>query len=173
MTKAHQKVSFDDYIDNQGLSAYLNYLWDNDINIYVQTTLRYAFANQFLSPIIDGAPTFYRFYITGYCSRTRSPELVELSFKYHATLAHFLFQGRQCVTLDGNGAVQRVNMTVNKHINLNWVRELQHRPGLREDAKTVCGIMVKRAVCMPTLVFQKVACGMYGERVKSYRNVVR
>jgi hypothetical protein len=75
-----------------------------------------------LSPIADSAPTFYRFYITD-TLKNESPKLVELSFAPR-NAGDFLFQGRLYVTLDGNYAVQKVTMTVNKHINLNWTRTL-------------------------------------------------
>jgi CarboxypepD_reg-like domain/Family of unknown function (DUF5686) len=117
--KGHQKVSFEDYIDNQGLSNYLNYLY-NDIDIYDNNVT--LLTNQFLSPIADLAPSFYKFYLTD-TLRNATPPLAELTF-VPRNPADFLFQGKLYVTLDSNYAVQKLDMRVNKNINLNWVREL-------------------------------------------------
>lgn len=165
VTKGHQKVSFDDYIDNQGLSTYLNYLY-NDINIYDNNIL--LLTNQFLSPIADAAPTFYRFYITD-TLKNETPKLVELSF-VPRDAGGFLFQGRLYVTLDGNYAVQRATMTVNKHINLNWVRELHIDQDFErmEDGK----YNLVKSRLQADFGLSKGGGGMYGERVVSYKDVV-
>ena len=107
-------MSFDDYIDNAGLSTYLNYLY-SDIDIYDNNTV--LLTNQFLSPIADSAPTFYKFYITDTLKNV-TPNLVELVF-VPRDAGGFLFQGKLYVTLDTHYAVQKVEMTVNKNINLN------------------------------------------------------
>ncbi len=119
VVKANQKVSFEEYVDDQGMTTYLNYLY-NDIDIYNNNIT--LLTNQFLSPIADLAPTFYKFYITDTLKDT-TPHLAELTFIPRNT-AGFLFQGKLYVTLDSNYAVQKLDMSVNKNINLNWVREL-------------------------------------------------
>lgn len=117
---AERKAEFDPkFVDNDGLSKYFNRLYDEveiyDNNISILT-------NQFLSPIANSAPTFYRFYITD-TIKTDSPELVELSF-FPRNKNDLLFKGKLYVTLDGNYAVQRAEMTVSDEINLNFVRDL-------------------------------------------------
>lgn len=163
VTKGHQKVSFDDYIDNQGLSTYLNYLY-NDIDIYDNNIT--LLTNQFLSPIADGAPTFYKFYITD-TLKSETPPLVELTFAPRNP-ADFLFQGRLYVTLDSNYAVKKADMAVNKSINLNWVRELS----IDQDfEKTEDGrYHVSRSRMRADFGLSKAGGGMFGERVVSYKN---
>ncbi|HEX8357902.1 MAG TPA: carboxypeptidase-like regulatory domain-containing protein, partial [Segetibacter sp.] len=56
-----KQVNFGDYVDNNGIRTYLNRLYE-DVDIY-QNNIS-LLTNQFLSPIADMAPTFYRFYIT-------------------------------------------------------------------------------------------------------------
>ena len=165
VVKAHQKVSFDDYIDNQGVSTYLNYLY-NDIDIYENNIT--LLTNQFLSPIANSAPTFYKFYITD-TLKDVTPKLVELSFAPRDA-GGFLFQGRLYVTLDSNYAVQRVDMTVNKNINLNWVRELfiDQEFEQMEDGK----FQVVKSRMRADFGITQGRGGVYGERVVSYKNFV-
>ena len=74
---AERKAEFDPkFVDNDGLSKYFNRLYD-EVEIYDNNIT--ILTNQFLSPIANSAPTFYRFYITD-TIKTDSPMLVELSF---------------------------------------------------------------------------------------------
>ena len=127
---AERKAEFDPkFVDNDGLSKYFNRLYDEveiyDNNISILT-------NQFLSPIANSAPTFYRFYITD-TIKTVSPMLVELSF-YPRNKADLLFKGKLYVTLDGNYAVQSAQMTINKDANVNFVRDLNIELGFKKNA---------------------------------------
>ena len=163
VTKASQKVSFDDYVDNEGLSTYLNYLY-NDIDIYDNNIT--LLTNQFLSPIADSAPTFYKFYITD-TLKNETPPLVELSFAPR-NAGDFLFQGRLYVTLDSNYAVRKVNMTVNKNINLNWVRELYVDQAFEKSADGRYHLI--KSKMRADFGLSKNGGGMYGERLVSYKN---
>src|SRR5690606_16188240 len=75
--RGEKKVSFEDYIDNQGMSAYLNHIYQ-DFNIYDNNLM--LFTNQFLSPISNAAPTFYKFYITDTITTESGDRLVEMEF---------------------------------------------------------------------------------------------
>lgn len=162
IVKAEQKVSIDDYIDDQGLSNYLNYLY-NEIDIYDNNIT--LFTNQFLSPIADSAPIFYRFYITD-TLKNETPNLVELSF-VPRNPGGFLFQGRLYVTLHGNYAVQKLNMTVNKNINLNWVRELFIDQDFKksEDGR----YHLEKSKMRADFGLSKNGGGLYGERLVSLK----
>lgn len=126
---AEQKAEFDPkFIDNDGLSNYFNKLYDK-VDIYDNNVS--LLTNQFLSPIANSAPTFYRFYITD-TIKTAQPYLVELSF-YPRTKTDFLFQGKLYVTLDGQYAVESVKMTINKDVNINFVRDLNIELAFEKD----------------------------------------
>lgn len=126
---AEQKAEFDPkFVDNDGLSSYFNKLYDKvdiyDSNISLLT-------NQFLSPIANAAPTFYRFYITD-TIKSAEPWLAELSF-FPRNKSDFLFQGKLYVTLDGQYAVQGAKMKVSDDINLNFVRDLNIELAFEKD----------------------------------------
>ncbi len=107
-------------IDSKGLSQYFERMYA-DVNIYDNNIS--LVSNQFLSPIADAAPTFYKFFITD-TIKTQTPNLIELSF-IPRNNTDLLFEGRIYITMDGNYAVRDAFLTVNKNINLNFVRALE------------------------------------------------
>ncbi|EDM33902.1 hypothetical protein PBAL39_17604 [Pedobacter sp. BAL39] len=118
---ANKRVNFDArFIDTKGMSVYFDRMYQ-DINIYDNNIS--VVSNQLLSPIADAAPSFYKFFITD-TIKTQQPYLVELAFTPRNN-TDLLFEGRLYVTLDGNYAVQNAFLSVNKHINLNFVRALE------------------------------------------------
>lgn len=119
--QANKQVKYDEnFVDNEGLKTYFNRMY-MDIEIYDNNIP--LLGNQLLSPIADGAPSFYKFFITD-TIKDVSPQLIELSFTPRST-TDMLFEGKIYVTMDGNYAVQKAILSVNKHINLNFVRQMQ------------------------------------------------
>lgn len=163
LIKAHKKVSFDDYIDNDGLSKYLNYIYQ-DIDIYNNNIQ--LFTNQFLSPISEVAPMFYKFYLSDTVN-VDGMDLYELTFVPRND-TDFLFQGMLYITMDGRYAVQGLDMSVNKHINLNWVREM-HVLQSFEQNETGRFNMVKSTI-MADFGISKEGGGIYGERIVSLKD---
>lgn len=162
--KGDRKVNFGEYLDNVGLNTYVKHMYQ-DVDIYSNNIT--VMTNQFLSPIANLAPSFYQFFIVDTVI-VDNIKLVGLSF-YPRNKTDMLFQGRLYVTLDTNYAVQKVQMTVNKNINLNWVRDLDINLDFqkandnkyylsRSDVKTDFGISEKRSG------------GVYGQRTVSFKN---
>ncbi len=60
IVKGTRKVTFDEYFDDQGITKFIQYLVQ-DIDIYKNNVT--ILTNQFVSPISDVAPLFYRYYI--------------------------------------------------------------------------------------------------------------
>jgi len=119
--EASKQVKYDEnFIDNKGLSSYFNRMYQ-DINIYDNNIS--LVTNQLLSPIADHAPDFYKFFITD-TIKDQTPQLIELSFTPRNT-NDLLFEGKLYVTMDGNYAIENAVLTVNKNINLNFVRQMQ------------------------------------------------
>ncbi|MFW0718183.1 DUF5686 family protein [Pedobacter sp. N23S346] len=118
---AQKQVEFDaKYIDNKGMKAYFDRMYQ-DIDIY-QNNIS-VISNDFLSPIADGAPTFYKFFITD-TLKNQKPQVIELSFTPR-NAGDMLFEGKLYVTNDGQYAVTGATFGVNKAINLNFVRALK------------------------------------------------
>lgn len=114
-----KSVNFGSYVDNEGLTQYLKHLYYN-VDIYSNNI--FLVTVQFLSPISNSAPTFYKFFITDTVV-VNNTKVVELSFTPRNTTDQ-LFEGKIYVTLDGHYAVQKAELNVNKDINLNFVNRL-------------------------------------------------
>jgi hypothetical protein len=120
ITLGQKAVNVGGAVDNEGLSRNLRHLY-NKVDIYSNSI--FLMTNNFLSPIANSAPTFYKFFITDTII-VNNKKLVELSFTPRNT-ADMLFEGKIYITLDGNYAVQKAELTINKHINLNFVNSMQ------------------------------------------------
>jgi hypothetical protein len=119
--EANKQVKYDEnFVDNEGLRSIFNRMYQ-DIDIYDNNIS--LLGNQMLSPISDGAPSFYMFFITD-TVKDVDPNLIELSFTPR-NRADLLFSGRIYITMDGNYAVEKAVLSVNNSINLNFVRQMQ------------------------------------------------
>lgn len=164
IVEAEKKVNFGEYIDNEGLKAYLKHMYQ-DVDIYKNNIS--LMTNQFLSPISDMGPTFYQYFIVD-TTEVDGQKLIGLSF-FPRNKTDMLFQGRLYVTMNGDYAVEKVVMTVNKNININWIRDLDvvlnFEKGSdgkyylsKSDVKTDFGITEKKS------------SGIYGQRTVSFKN---
>ncbi|MEO8171902.1 MAG: DUF5686 family protein, partial [Sediminibacterium sp.] len=105
-----KRVNYGEYIDNSGVSSYLNRLY-MDIDIYDNDIPLFTY--QFLSPIADLAPTFYMYYIRDTITDASGQKLIKLYFTPRNT-NDLLFRGNMWITLDGNYSVQKMNMFLSK-----------------------------------------------------------
>ncbi|MBL1408625.1 DUF5686 and carboxypeptidase-like regulatory domain-containing protein [Sphingobacterium faecale] len=163
---AEQRAEFDPkFIDNDGLSSYFNKLYEKvdiyDSNISLLT-------NQFLSPIANSSPTFYRFYITD-TIKTDQPWLIELSF-FPRNKSDFLFQGKLYITLDGQYAVQGAKMKVSDDINLNFVRDLNIELAFKKDNRNKY-FLNKSSLGIDFSLTEK-GKGIRGNRIVYYKDYV-
>jgi hypothetical protein len=114
-------VDFGGSIDNEGIGSFFKYLYnkvdiyDNNINVIT---------NNFLSPIANDAPAFYKFFISDTVTLADKSKLIELTFTPRNT-QDMLFQGEIYITMDGNYAVQKAKLGINKNINLNFVNSME------------------------------------------------
>lgn len=161
--KANKMVSFEGYLDDQGMAAYLKYLYQ-DINIY-NNDISFL-SNQFLSPIANTAPTFYKYYLVD-TTEIDGTNCVKLLFSPR-NKTDMLFQGFMYVTLDSAYVVKKIDMSVNKDINLNWVKEVniiqEFRP-IEEKG----WLLTKDEISIDFGISQN-SMGIYGQKVVSYKN---
>jgi len=161
--KAQKITNLNEYFDNKGVSGYLNYLYQN-INIYDNEML--FLTNKFLSPIAKTAPAFYRYYILD-TLKVENINCIKLFFEPR-NKEDFLFHGDLYIIMDSTYAVRKIDMGINKNINLDWIKEisiaqdfeqLHHKGWLlsKEDISIDFGIV-------------KNSMGLYGQRVVTYRD---
>jgi hypothetical protein len=164
--KADKKVSFENYIDNRGLSAYLNHIYQ-DVDIYDNNMM--LFTNQFLSPIANAGPTFYKYYISDTIVAPDSTKLIVLEF-YPRNKQDRVLQGKLYITLDGNYAIQKADMTANKEINLNFIRDFHL---YMDFEKTADGrYYMNKNTLMADFGLFKGKSGLFGERTVSLKDMV-
>jgi hypothetical protein len=164
LIKADKMVSFDGYVDNSGLNEYLKYLYQ-DIDIYENNIT--LLTNQFISPIASLSPTFYKFYITD-TIKENNLEYYKLYF-FPRNHADFLFQGFMLVTKDSSFAVKKIEMAVNKEINLNWVKELSIKQEFNKIGNQGY-ILVYDEFSADFGVSKNSKMGIFGQRAVSYKN---
>lgn len=118
--KADKMVNFDGYLDRQGMSEYLNFMYQK-INIYDKTiTLA---TNIFLSPIAPTAPAFYKYFIEDTLS-LNGVDCIKLVF-VPRNKVDMLFDGFLYIVKDSSYAVKKIEMSVNKQINQNWIKDVR------------------------------------------------
>jgi hypothetical protein len=157
---ASKQVKYDEnFVDNEGLKSLFNKMYQ-DIEIYDNNVS--LLGNQMLSPIADGGPSFYKYFITD-TIKDVSPQLIELSFTPRSK-TDLLFEGSIYITMDGNFAVQKANLGVNKNINLNFVREMQALLSFDKDSLGKYHLS-KSDLKIDFTLRKKKPGGMFGERV--------
>jgi hypothetical protein len=162
--KANRRAEFDSkFVDNDGLSAYFNRLYE-DIDIY-KNDVSIA-TNLLLSPIANTAPTFYKFFIRD-TVKTQEPWLIELGF-VPRNKTDMLFEGKLFITLDGNYAVQNAYLTVNKDINLNFMRDLEAK--LEFDKNTDGRYHLSKTTLGMEFALGEKGAGLYGQRTVNFKN---
>jgi hypothetical protein len=165
MILGEKKVNFGSYIDNEGLSSLLNRLYEN-IDIYENNIP--IFAYQFLSPIANTAPTFYMYYIRDTITDEYGTKLVKLYFTPRNT-NDLLFRGNMFITLDGNYAVQKINMFISKNANINWIKELHADLEFERGDDKRYHLVKSDLMADMGLSKNSTSGGFFGERTVSYK----
>ncbi len=159
-----KKVNFGEYIDNDGISKYISRLYA-DIDVYENNIS--ILTNQFLSPIATMAPTFYRFYIRD-TVELDGIQLVKLYFTPRNP-NDLLFRGVVFITLDGNYAVQKINMTISKNANLNFTRELRINQNFEKGTDGRYHVILSNMMTEFALTKNSDG-GLLGERTVSFKD---
>jgi hypothetical protein len=163
---ADRKVNYGEFVDSNGVSSYLNRLYE-DVDIYDDNIS--LFTREFLSPIADMAPTFYMFFIRDTVTEASGKKLVKMYFTPRNT-NDFLFRGTMFITLDSNYAVQKLNMTVSPNINLNLVREMYINQEFELNPADGKYHIIKSNVLAEASLSKRKGNGIFGERTVSYKN---
>jgi len=158
-----RKVDFGEFIDMQGISQYLNRLYQ-DFNVYDNNIS--VFTNLFLSPIADMGPTFYMYFIDDTVV-VDNQKLIRLSFRPRNP-NDLLFRGTMWITLDGNYAIQKLRLLVSKSINFNFVREMK----IDQDFQRMPDgrYLLQKSDVLGDFGINKTGTGLFGERTVSFKN---
>ncbi|WP_432327122.1 DUF5686 family protein [Mucilaginibacter sp. P25] len=162
--RAYKGVNILQFIDTAGVKLYVNQLYGHQVDIYENNL--FIIANQFLSPIADHAPNYYKFFITDTIS-TAMGKQVELAFTPRAK-GDLLFEGKLVVTLDGRFSVTACELRLNGKINVNFVRSFDV---LLDFARQTGGrYELASSRVKADFGLTKKGWGVFGERKVIYRN---
>lgn len=117
IVKAEKRVDYGKFIDIRGISSLFNRLFE-DINIYNNNIE--VFTKQFLSPISNAGPVWYKYFIQD-TIEDEGLKLIRLHFVPRND-ADLLFNGEMYITLDGRYAVKSIEFQTDDNINLGVVR---------------------------------------------------
>lgn len=162
--RGEKKVNYGDFLDDKGITQYLNRLY-SDINIYENNVT--ILTTQFLSPIADMGPTFYRYFIRDTVEMD-GLKLIKLYFT-PKNPNDLLFRGTMFITLDGKYGVQKISMTISKNANLNWTRELRINQDFERSDDGRFHV-IKSSMLAEFALSQNASGGILGERTVSLKD---
>lgn len=154
-----KKVDYGEFIDTKGVSTILGRLYE-DINIYDNAIT--AFTRQFISPIADGGPAYYQYYIVDTVTENNL-RLMKL-YVTPRNPNELLFTGNLFITLDGHYSVRKWNMHTNKHMNLGLVRGFTVEQDFSLDS-TSHKYYLSNSDVVTDFGLTKKGVGFFGERV--------
>ncbi len=167
---AEQQTGLKGYLDEDGISAYLNSLYQN-VDIYDQNIS--LLTTQFVGPLSALAPTMYRFYIVD----TVDYQGIQCADVFFAprNKSDLAFVGNMLVALDSTYAVRKVQMGLSKDVNLNWVSDLHLEQDFdffgEGDARRL--MLTKDDISMDfQLVRSEKRQSVLGHKSVSYRNYI-
>ena len=163
IVRAEKTTNLNEYLDNKGVSKYLNYLYQN-INIYDNEIL--FLTNKFLSPISNTAPVFYRYYILDTLS-VNDITCIKLFFEPR-NKEDFLFHGDLYITMDSSYAIRKIDMGMNKNINVDWVQEISITQDFDKFGQK--GWLISKDEILIDFGIAKNSMGLYGQRTIFYKD---
>ena len=160
---AEKTVNIDEYIDKKGITAYLNYLYQ-DVNIYDAEI--FFLTTKFLSPVAAAAPAFYRYYLID-TLRLGDLKCVRLFFEPR-NKSDYLFHGNIYVTMDSSYAIRRIDMGINEGINLDWIQDII----VTQDFDRLAGEkwLLSKEEIMIDVGPAKNTVGLYGQRTTFFKD---
>lgn len=161
--RAEKTTNLDEYLDNKGVSANLNYFYQN-INIYDNEIL--FLTNVFVSPIANNAPLFYRYYILDTLS-VDTIKCIKLFFEPR-NKTDFLFHGDLYITLDSSYAVRKIDMGLNKNINIDWVKDISVTQDFDQFGQKTW-LLSKEEILIDFGILKN-SMGLYGQRTISFKD---
>lgn len=162
---ASKQVKYDEsFFDNDGMKALFNRMY-MDIDIYDNNIS--LLGNNMLSPIADGGPTFYKYFITD-TIKDVTPNLIELAFTPRSK-EDLAFEGTIYITMDGRYAVAKAVLGTNKEINVNFMRKMRAELDFDPDS-TGRFHLSRQDLKMEFGLNKNSGGGMFGERTVTIGN---
>jgi hypothetical protein len=163
IVRDEKTTNIDEYLDSKGISAHLDYLYQN-INIYDNEIL--FLTNKFVSPIAKSAPVFYKYYIIDTLS-VSDIKCIRLFFEPR-NKSDFLFHGYLYITLDSTYAVRKIDMGLNKNINVDWIQDITITQDFEQFGQKTW-LLSKDEISIDFGI-AKNSMGLYGQRTITFKD---
>lgn len=129
IVRERKRISLDPkFINEEGTVAMLQHLYQ-DIDVYDNNFL--LVTTSFKSPIADGGPTFYKYFIEDTVVRSNM-RYVRLLFTPR-NKADLLLEGEMIIAIDEQYAVKSMLMHTDKATNINFIKELKLDVNFEKD----------------------------------------
>lgn len=151
--------------DNDGIGFLMKKLY-SDINIYDNQIE--LFGNQFPSPINAVAPNIYKYFIID-SLRVNGVECINLGFSPRLK-SDFAFIGNLIIINDGTFAIRKLEMGINKNINLNFVNDLIIKQDFTKTENNKW-MMMKNDIFIDYSLSEK-QIGIIGKKTVSHKNYI-
>ncbi len=163
-----KETDFSGLFDAEGLGQYLNHLYVN-ANIYDNQLL--FFKKPFMSPLSGIAPDFYRFYIMDTVVM-EGKRTIKLAF-FPRSKADLTFTGNLFIADDTTYAVRRVEMSVPKEININFLNSMLVVQNF-ERLPNGSSVLTRDEVSIDFSIVgdEKSGTGFYGKKTTNYSNFI-
>jgi hypothetical protein len=119
-----------------------------------------------MSPIANTAPVFYRYYILDTLA-VGDIKCVRLFFEPR-NRSDFLFHGHLYVTMDSSYAVRKIDIGINKNINIDWVKDISITQDFDQFGKKNW-LLSKEEISVDFGILKN-SMGLYGQRSIFYRD---
>lgn len=165
VVRAEKAINLERYLDNKGVTANLNYLYQ-DIDIYDSEIL--FLTNKFLSPVAGTAPLFYRYFIIDTLT-VKDIKCIQLFFQPRNP-ADFLFHGNLYITLDSTYAIKKIDIGINKNINIDWVQNISITQDFEKNGHDTW-LLSKEEISIDVGVVKN-SLGLYAQRTVAYDDYI-
>ncbi len=161
-----KQTGFEGYVDEDGMSFLIDKLYQN-IDIYDNDIS--LLSNQFTSPISNIATTIYKYFIID-TTEINGISTINLAFTPRNT-SGFAFIGNLFIKNDTTFSITKVNLSVPKQINVNFVKDLsleQEFSPFKNDSVW----MVTKENLIIDYNFTKKSRGFFGKKTVFYNNII-
>lgn len=167
VTLGLKTLRYDQSDENDLVSQSIKHLYYK-VDIYDNSI--FLMTDDFLSPIANNAPVFYKYFITDTLI-INNQKLVELSFVPRNT-ADILFDGKLYITLDGNYAVQGASLSINRNTNINFVKAMHINQEFEQNPDGRYHLSKNTITAELGADKRTKGGGMYGIRTIVYKNYI-
>ena len=163
IVQAQKELNIIKFVDTVGVNVYINRIYGDNIDIYENNI--FIITNQFLSPIANHAPDFYKFFIAD-TIKIDNERFIEINFTPR-NKGDLLFEGKLLVTMDGQYAIKSCELNVNSQININFMRSLKIVQDFQKHADARY-FLNKSDVTADFGILKEKGLGVIGERTVFY-----